>query len=99
MSTLKICCKCEKAKKVEDFYQFKGDYRTECKACTIKRNVIYQRKMKVWKYRDNDNEARKVYCRKYYQKNKEKFAKYRADFIKRHPEYYKKYFRKQKEKK
>lgn len=99
MNDMKVCSKCHEEKELrQDFYMCAGRWRSECKKCTIKRNVRYQRKVKSWKYRYSDDISRKLYMRTYYGKNKEKFAKYRADFRTRFPEYYKEYFRKRKEK-
>ncbi len=95
---IKTCAKCCQTKEEESFYLSAGKRRSECKICTIRRNVRYQRKVKAWKNRETDQEARRNYMRKYYEDNKEKFAKYRSDFRLRHPEYYKKYYRKRKEK-
>lgn len=99
MSEYKICSKCHEAKEATtDFYLCSGKWRSECKACTIKRNVRYQRKTQAWKYRYVDDDERRHYMREYYANNKEKFAKYRADFKDRYPEYYKEYFRNRKDK-
>lgn len=98
MSDLKICSQCHRAKEPDrDFYLCSGRWRSECKMCTIKRNVRYQRKVKAWKHRYVDDDTRRLYMREYYDKNKEKFAKYRSEFKERYPEYYKDYFRKRKE--
>jgi len=100
MSDLKICTKCHKAKNyLNDFYKCLGKSRSECKKCTVKRNVKYQNKTKAWKYRYGDDDTRRLYMREYYNKNKEKFAQYRENFRNRYPKYYKDYFRKRKEKK
>lgn len=99
MSDLKICSQCHQAKEpMMDFYLCSGRWRSECKMCTIKRNVRYQRKVKAWKHRYVDDDTRRQYMRDYYDKNKEKFARYREEFRSRNPEYYKEYFRKRKEK-
>jgi len=89
---IKKCSDCNEDKDVRlDYYMCSGKYRSECKACTIKRNVKYQRETGAWKYRFADDEARKLSMRVYYAKNKEQFAKYRAEFKDRHPDYYRKY--------
>lgn len=99
ISELKICSKCHKAKDaMRDYYMCQGKWRSECKACTIKRNVRYQRTVRAWKGRSEDPDARNEYMRDYYSKNKEKFAKYRQEFKERYPEYHKEYYRKRKEK-
>jgi len=99
MSKLKTCSKCNKEKYAfEDFYLCAGKLRSECKMCTIKRNVKYQKKVKSWKHRYIDDETRRIYMRAYYNKNKDKFSRYRSEFRERHPEYYKQYFRTRKEK-
>lgn len=94
----KICARCLIEKPEEMFYFSSGKRRSECKSCTIRRNVRYQRKIRAWKNRETDCESRRTYMRQYYENHKEKFAKYRSDFRLRHPEYYKEYFRKRKEK-
>lgn len=100
MSDLKICSKCHQAKEaMTDYYLCSGRWRSECKMCTIKRNVRYQKKIKAWKYRYVDDDTRRLYMREYYAQNKEKFAQYRTEFKERYPEYYKEYFRARKEKK
>lgn len=99
MKKLKICAKCHEAKDTGTcFYCYKGVYRSECKKCSIKRNGRHQFKNKTWKEREVDREARRVYMRAYYQKNKAKFAEYREEFREKYPDYYKQYFRKKKEK-
>ena len=93
----KVCSKCGETKQLTaDFYLCSGRWRSECKACTIKRNVKYQRSIQAWKHRYLDDDERNSYMRDYYSKNKEKFAVYREEFRKRYPEYYKNYFRRKK---
>lgn len=97
MSDLKICSKCNMAKIAEkDFYMCQGKMRSECKACTIKKNVRYQKSVKAWKYRCTDTEEKRSYMNEYYAKNKEKFAGYRKKFKEKYPEYYKLYSRQHK---
>ena len=99
MDQTKNCSKCRKQKILHlDFYMCKGRYRSECKACTIKRNVAHQKEKRTWLDREVDEEARKAYMREYYAENKGKFAEYRKVFRMKYPEYYKEYFRKRKEK-
>jgi len=74
-----------------DFYMCQGKYRSECKACTIKKNVKHQKKTKAWKHRYLDNEEKRSYMVEYYAKNKDKFAEYRRKFKERYPNYYKEY--------
>lgn len=94
---IKTCTRCHEEKdREQDFYLCAGKWRGECKACTIKRNVRYQRKVKAWKHRYVDDETRRLYMREYYEKNKDKFAQYRKEFRDRYPEYYKEYFRNRK---
>ena len=95
---IRICNRCGESKRYIDYYFCSGKPRSECKTCTIRRNIIYQRQVKAWKSRYETDEARKIYMRAYYHKNKQKFAKYREDFRLRYPDYYKDYFRKRKEK-
>lgn len=73
--------------------------RSECKACTINKNVRYQRKIQAWKHRYVDNDEKRSYMIEYYAANKEKFAEYRAKFKERYPEYHKEYSRRRKNEK
>lgn len=96
----KICSKCNCAKQsFSDFYMCKGRWRSECKSCTIKKNVLYQKRVKAWKYRFVDNDDQRSYMSEYYANNKEKFAEYRKKFRAKYPDYYKDYSRKRKDKK
>lgn len=98
MIDMKICSQCYECKLIDgEYYLWQGRPRSECKRCTIKRNVRYQKRVKAWRHRYVDEEARRLYMREYYNQNKEKFAKYRSEFKARNPEYYKEYFRKRKE--
>jgi hypothetical protein len=93
MEQFKTCTKCQQYKELtEGFYKCAGKYKSECKKCTIKRNVKYQQEQQSWKYRYKDDDTRKLYMRNYYSKNKEKFAEYRRRFIERFPGYFKDYF-------
>lgn len=97
MNRTKTCTRCNKIKELrKDFYVCSGKFRSECKDCTVKRNVRYQREVEAWKYRYGDDESRRAYMREYYANNKEKFAEYRAKFKEKYPEYYKEYFRNKK---
>jgi len=96
MTKLKICSRCFETKEGKDYYTCKGLMRSECKTCTIKRNISYQKKTQAWKHRFIDNEQRKSYQLDYYAKNKEKFAEYRTNFKLKHPEYFKMYARQRK---
>jgi hypothetical protein len=82
------CCKASKDMKTE-FYFSRGKYRSECKKCTIHRNLAYQRKVKAWRKRISENS--REYALQYYQDNKERFAHYRKTFLERHPGYYRDY--------
>jgi hypothetical protein len=96
-SELKICSKCNAAKPAEgNFYVCRGQMRSECKACTISRNVIHQQRTKAWMHRFVDDEEKRSYMVDYYSKNKEKFAEYRRKFKERYPGYHKEYNRKRK---
>jgi hypothetical protein len=79
-----------------DFYMCQGRWRSECKACTIAKNVRYQRRIKAWQHRFVDNDNQRSYMAEYYANNKEKFAEYRRKFKERNPDYYKEYSRKRK---
>lgn len=99
MAEIKICSKCNQAKETwQDFYFCKGKMRSECKMCTVKRNVRYQRKVKAWKFRYVDNDQQRSYMVEYYRKNKERFAEYRKKFKEKYPDYYKDYARNRKNK-
>jgi len=93
---LKICSRCNTAKEPTFFYTCKGKTRSECKACTIKRNGLYQQKNRSWKNRFVDNDEQKSYMTAYYAAHKDKFAQYRKTFREKHPEYFKLYSRKRK---
>ena len=100
VKTIKICSRCNTPKdSILDFYICQGKWRSECKACTIKKNVRYQRRVEAWKYRFVDNDEKRSYMVDYYSKNKEKFAGYRKKFKEKYPEYYKEYSRKRKNEK
>jgi len=73
-----------------------GKWRSECKACTIRKNVRYQKRTKAWMHRFVDNDEQRSYMVDYYAKNKEKFAEYRRKFKEKYPDYYKEYSRKRK---
>lgn len=92
------CTRCGKFKVLnEGFYMCQGRWRSECKVCTIKRNVRYQKKHKTWFNRNVDPEERRAYLRDYYKKNKAKYQEYRKKFLKRNPDYFKNYYRLNKE--
>lgn len=88
----RICAKCSKEKDISNYYLCLGKIRTECKECTIKRNMAYQKLRKIQHAKLPSDERRKLYMRKYYSENKEKFAAYRATFREKYPNYYKEYF-------
>ncbi len=98
MSEIKICSQCFGAKSPEDFYRSLGYTRSECKECTKSKNLSYQKKNKVWSHRYENEDARRVYQREYYQKNKDKFTQYRKQFVESHPEYHRDYYLNNKEK-
>lgn len=97
---LKTCSKCHLKKETHDnYYMCQGKYRSECKKCTISRNVKYQKKLKSWKNRFVDNDQQRSYMVDYYSKNKEKFAEYRRVFKEKYPDYYREYTRRRKNEK
>lgn len=96
MSEAKKCSICKTSKPLGDFYLCQGKVRSECKACTSKKNVKHQRKTKVWKRRYVDSDEQKSYMVDYYAKHRERFAEYRRLFKERHPGYYKDYARRRK---
>jgi hypothetical protein len=92
MSDTKKCSKCHKSKIIHmDFYMCQGSYRSECKMCTIKKNVAHQKKTKSWRHRFVDSDEKRLYSVDYYAKNKDKFAEYRRKFKERYPNYHKEY--------
>lgn len=99
-SEWKVCSKCNATKlRDKDFYRCKGLLRRECKACTISKNIRYQRKIKAWKNKFVDGDEQRSYMVEYYRKNREKFAEYRRKFKEKYPDYYREYNRKRKEEK
>lgn len=95
---VKTCKSCAQEKNLEtDFYICQGSARSDCKACTIKKNVAYQKQRKAWMHRFVDSEQQKSYMVDYYARNKEKFAEYRRKFRERYPGYHKEYARKRKD--
>lgn len=97
---MKTCSRCMKDKiKYMDFYMCQDKYRSECKRCTIKKNIQYQKKIQSWKNRCIDNIELKKYMTEYYANNKEKFAEYRKRFKEKNPDYYKNYSRRRKNEK
>lgn len=98
VSKYKNCNICNAKKVIKDhFYCSKGTYRAECKACTIKKNVLYQQKNKTWQHRFVDDDCQRSYMSDYYSKNKEQFAEYGKNFRERNPEYHKLYARRKKD--
>ncbi len=96
-NTTKTCSTCQQTKQLDkDFYLCQGRYRSDCKACTIRKNVRHQKKIKAWKHRFVDADQQRTYMVDYYSKNKEKFAEYRRKFRERYPDYYREYARKRK---
>lgn len=94
------CTRCGEIKDQHmDFYLCRNIVRSECKKCTIKRNVKYQKDNNSWKTHHGGDENRRAYMRSYYAKNKEKFSKYRKEFKEKYPDYYHNYFIAQKGKK
>jgi hypothetical protein len=97
MSDRKKCSKCHKSKIIHmDFYMCQGKYRSECKMCTIKKNVKHQKKTKAWRHRFVDNDEKRLYSVEYYANHKEQFAEYRRKFKERYPNYYKEYHQRRK---
>ncbi len=97
---LKVCSKCLCEKEAEnDFYRCQGKLRSECRKCTINKNVRYQRRTQAWKHRYVDNDVKRSYMIEYYAANKDKFAEYRSKFKEKYPEYHKEYARKRKNEK
>jgi len=80
-----------------DFYMCQGKWRSECKRCTITKNVKYQKSSEAWKHRYVDNDEKRSYMLEYYAKNKEKFAEYRRKFKEKYPDYYKNYARRKRD--
>ena len=98
MDYLKKCSKCAENKSLKnDFYYVKGKVRSECKKCTIRASVEFQRKRKTWLIRQKGDEKRPSYMLAYYAKNKDKFPEYRKRFEEKYPGYYKNYAKKRRE--
>jgi hypothetical protein len=94
---MKTCTRCNTEKLLKgNFYTCLGNIRSECKACTIRQNVAYQRRTKAWMHRFVDDEQKRTYMVDYYAKNKEKFAVYRRTLKEKYPDYHKDYRRKRK---
>jgi hypothetical protein len=96
MNKTKKCTKCEVHKPFKDFYLCKGNPRGECKACTIRRNVSYQRRVEAWKFRYVDHDVNRKYMTEYYRSHKEKYKEYRKKFKERYPHYHRDYARRRK---
>ena len=95
---LKRCSKCHQYKdESKDFYVCLGTIRGECKKCTVKRNVSYQKKNKSWRNRFVDEERQRSYMVDYYAKNKEKFAEYKRKFKEKNPDYFREWHMRKKE--
>ena len=93
--TIKICSRCMQAKDREkDFYVCVDKIRSECKACTIRKAIRYQKKLRKWNPKGQQSRELRAYMINYYSKNKEKFAEYRRKFKVKYPGYYKKYNKK-----
>lgn len=95
---LRTCTVCAKEKSEEEFYKYRGQPRGECKKCTVRRAVHYQRKVKAWETRCGDHESSKKYMREYYAKNKEKFVEYARRWKEKNPDYFKRQNRREREK-
>lgn len=97
----KVCIKCGKEKKIEDFpiRSDNGKYRNECKECTEKYQKIYRTKNKdilnqqKRKYVLTHKEQRKKTVKKYYEKNKDKINQYHKKLYQKDIEKNKKYHR------
>lgn len=94
----KICTNCKEIKDISDFYVCGGQLRGDCKECTKKKNLTYQRKHKTWLTRFKDMTERREYMKEYYANNKEKFAEIRRRFKEKHPDYGKEYARERRNK-
>lgn len=77
----KKCNRCFKYKNSElQFYCCAGQYRPECKSCTIKRNVERDRYARKWTLTLDDFAKRKQYMKLYYQDNKTKYVTYKITY-------------------
>lgn len=98
VNEIRKCGNCNQKKSLpEHFYFYQGRYRADCKKCTIRKNVLHQKKTQAWKTTIVDAADRRAYYNRYYAENKAKFAEYRSEFKERHPGYYKEYHRKRRE--
>jgi hypothetical protein len=92
MPMIKICSHCGRPKNQDaDFYVCSGRIRAECKQCTIRKVVHYQKKLRVWRLENVNPLELREYMHEYYAKNKDKFAEYRRRFNEKYPGYYKRY--------
>ena len=88
----KVCTRCKTEKDADkDFYMCQGKHRSECKACTIRKNAVYQKRNKPWRDRLIDEQEKRAYMTKYYNANKEKFVEYRRKFKEKNPNYFREY--------
>lgn len=81
----KKCTKCKRFYDYALFYFCRGRYRSECKKCTIRINVRYQKAKK------RNITPDRSYMREYYATHKTQFAEYRRRFKEKHPGYYRDY--------
>ena len=99
---MKMCSRCEEVKcKITDFYMCAGKFRSECKACTIKKNISYQQEKKKIPQDQIKLMKREAYMKSYYaQENvRKKYVHYRKKFRDKHPGYFKIYGQKLRESK
>ena len=91
MIDFKICSKCGVRKDaVLDFYMCSGKWRSDCKVCTIRANIKYQRKVRL-NLTPKQRHDKRVYMREYYALNPDRFQTYRETFCKKNPDYYRDY--------
>jgi hypothetical protein len=89
-----VCSKCKEEKDpLTDFYSSKGNLRTECKKCTLKRNKADLKKKMLFA-KDEIEAQRKEYMKQYYLDHIEEYRSYRKKFLEKNPYYNKHYGKK-----
>lgn len=92
-NNIKVCSKCKLELELDNFYLCGKDknapyYKSECKKCSIERNLIYQ---KLHKKKKTLTKKQRDAAKTYYKQNKERWKLYRQRFLEKHPGYYKSY--------
>jgi hypothetical protein len=87
----KTCSKCKQEKDAfTEFYAYKGNLRTECKKCTLKRTQADLKK-KLLFAKEEFAAHRREYMKQYYLDHVEEYRGYRKKFKDKNPDYFKNY--------